>query len=74
MWNSYHTADNRWNGDLSLAESIEYEYSVKRVDRAEYKYEEPIYYTDGTSQFAIYNRHGIRIVFKQVGKDDDDDD
>ena len=50
------------------ANSIEYVYTVRRVKQAEYKFESPDYFSDGTGRYVLFNRHGVRIVFKQTGK------
>lgn len=48
--------------------SIQYEYTVRRVLKAEYKFESPDFLSDGTGNFVLFNRHGVRLVFKQIGE------
>lgn len=57
----------RYYGSNDDASRLAYEYSVRRVPDSEFKYEEPIYAGDGSGSVTILNRHGIRLVIKQIG-------
>ena len=56
--------NNRFSFDTSR---VEYRYTVNHIKEAEFKAEEVLSEQDATTR-VVNNRHGVRIVFRQLGE------
>jgi len=54
----------KYSNSLTDAKLLTYDYMVRWISGAEFKAEFPFYEGD---QLLVMNRHGVRIVFLQVG-------